>query len=314
MKLSFGSIVLLCMVTSMMSCSQDTVPIPEGRGDPETVVAENPIIVRGESTEEITARGNKPSTSTVSVASSEGSSETSTTVAVTQRLTTTTTTLRVINPASSRTDTDLYIHDAASPSSLPERHFMVENTPCTGRLERYIEAPEAELVAAVEATLEDVYVEKALSRLDGIRWTTGDYYEWAPIYEAVGEAADTLEHQPLPKIDTSRRFMWSGIDRGQYIHDGECVASVDVPLLTGLILFVPVTEATPIGDIVLQRQDYFQEIFKGGYQKFVWDNDRWKLDWRYWCMTVGAVQGEGGVDLFENIAALEYSVPFQCDA
>ena len=221
------------------------------------------------------------------------------------------TALSLIDPSIARTPEEASIQAAAHPELLAEEQFSVSNTSCGSSLELPSLTEDA-LVLAVSDTFEDVYVEKGTARLDAIWWSDDSYAEWSYIYKAAGDAADLLPVQAMPEIDLSHPWRWINVRRGQYLVYGEC-RPTRPPVIGELQLIVPVINGTKSGQRVIRRWDGLQEIVYGAAHKFQWQDNRWKLDWRYWCLAVGEAQGDNGVHLFEATAEEQSGVVFRCE-
>ena len=179
--------------------------------------------------------------------------------------------------------------------------------------------PEESLVRAIAETLEDVYVTKGTARLDAIWWSDDSYDDWSHYYEAAGRAADAMQIQPVPTIDDSGEWCWLDVRtwEGGYVFADEntdrCLPVRPPVPEQQLELLVPVINGTEPYRRIIQLWNGGAEIVYGAYQKFRWRDDRWKLDWRYWCLTVGEAQGENGVRLFEMTGEDEFDVAFRCE-
>ena len=215
------------------------------------------------------------------------------------------------DPAIARTPEEAATQAAAHPELLTEEQFSVSGTSCGSSLELPSLTEDA-LVLAVIDTLEDVYVEKGAARLDAIWWSDDSYADWSYIFKAAGDAADFLPVQPMPEIDQAHPWRWINVRRGQYLVNGEC-RPTRPPVIGELQLLVPVTNGTLPGQRVIERWDGLQEIVYGATHKFRWQDNRWKLDWRYWCLAVGEAQGDNGVHLFETTAEDQSGVVFRCE-
>ena len=178
--------------------------------------------------------------------------------------------------------------------------------------------PEESLVRAITEILEDVYVTKGTARLEAIFWSDEPFAEWSHVYEAAGRAADAMQIQPVPTIDASGEWCWielPPVGGTVFLDEDKDVCLPTRPPVTDqhLELLVPVVGGTETYRRTILRWDGKEEIIYGGYQKFRRRDDRWKLDWRYWCLTIGEAQGEDGVRLFEMTGQDEFDVVFRCE-
>ena len=178
--------------------------------------------------------------------------------------------------------------------------------------------PEESLVRAITEILEDVYVTKGTARLEAIFWSDESFAEWSHVYEAAGRAADAMQIQPVPTIDASGEWCWielPPVGGTVFLDEDKDVCLPTRPPVADqhLELLVPVVGGTETYRRTILRRDGKEEIIYGGYQKFRRRDNRWKLDWRYWCLTIGEAQGEDGVRLFEMTGQDEFDVVFRCE-
>ena len=220
-----------------------------------------------------------------------------------------------VNPAQlkpTRTLEKTKMHLNAHPHDLPDEQFALPKTcESSANLSATFSEP---LLASIEATLQDVYVIKGQSRLDAISWNNtgvGFNPEWADFYYAAGEASDMLPVQPDIQIDKSKKIQWLNVDKGQYVLEGNCYAP-GLPKLESLVLAVPITAGLPKGRIVMVSTVNELNMFES-YQMFRWQANRWKLEWQYWCATVGDAQTtEDGIELFEETLLNNFGRIFDC--
>ena len=180
-----------------------------------------------------------------------------------------------------------------------------EGALCGSAFDLPSQPPEESLVRAIAETLEDVYVTKGTARLDAVWWSDDSYAEWSHVYEAVGRAADAMQTQPVPTIDDTGEWCWLYVMSGE---GGFVFADENIDLCLPvrppvpeqqLELLVPVINGTEPYRRTIELWNGGSEVIYGAYQKFRWRDERWKLDWRYWCLAIGEAQGENGVRLFE---------------
>ena len=205
---------------------------------------------------------------------------------------------------------------SCSPAAL-ELLGLSEGAVCGSALDLPSQPPEESLVRAIAETLEDAYVTKGTARQDAIWWGDDSYDDWSHIYEAVGRAADAMQIQPVPTIDGSGEWCWLDVMRGGFVFADEnadrCLPVRPPVPEQQLELLVPVINGTEPYRRTIQLWNGGSEVIYGAYQKFRWRDDRWKLDWRYWCLTIGEAQGENGVRLFEMTGEDEFDVAFRCE-
>ena len=206
---------------------------------------------------------------------------------------------------------------SCSPAAM-ELLGLSEGASCGSAFDLPSQPPEESLVRAITETLEDVYVTKGTARLEAIFWSDEPFAEWSHVYEAAGRAADAMQIQPVPTIDDSSEWCWLYVPPvgGAVFLDEDkdvCLPTRPPVMEQHLELLVPVVGGTETYRRTILRWDGKEEIIYGGYQKFRRRDNRWKLDWRYWCLTIGEAQGENGVRLFEMTGQDEFDVVFRCE-